>query len=392
MQETGWTQLLYQMAASQTLTLRQAALRLQEDAHIRALRETLAKYAGLPPEDKSALQSFYTQRLLDSSPPGTARASLERKVRMWLGEDVQSISKQGAIQLCFALGLGVEEAGTFLHRTCGEGFHWRDAGELVYLYALEEGLAYPKAQALWEAMKEKGLLTGGKGTEAHTALVRQEARQLGSEEALEEYLREHQDQLGAMHNTAYELFRAYLDLLSDPESENEGDKQLSVRKITDTYLHQRFIPRIKKAAKNDKTAEDLVLSALQRSIQQSWPDETTLSKMLNRKIDVSRKALILLFLATDGDTKESLAAQDWYDLEEDLEEEPFEDLYARLDAMLLDCGFAPLDSRAPFDWMVLYFMCARESIFIDGRIQRFLGQIFPPEVRPPVKPKDEPKP
>ena len=129
MQETGWTQLLYQMAASQTLTLRQAALCLQEDAHIRALRETLAKYAGLPPEDKSALQSFYTQRLLDSSPPGTARASLERKVRMWLGEDVQSISKQGAIQLCFALGLGVEEAGTFLNRTCGEGFHWRDAGE-----------------------------------------------------------------------------------------------------------------------------------------------------------------------------------------------------------------------------------------------------------------------
>ena len=378
MQEAGLTQLLYELATSQALTLRQAAVQLQQNAHIRTLRETLAKYAHLPAEDKGALQSFYVDRLLAHSPEGTVRASVERKVRMWLGEDVQSVSKQSAIQLCFALGLTVEDSGSFLHRTCGEGFHWRDGGEIVFLFALEEGYSYPQALALWEEMQGRGLLNGGKDAAVHTDLVRQDVEKLGNVAELEDYLRENQGRLGAMHNTAYQLFRSYLDLLSAPDEE----EKISVREITNTYLHQRFIPRIKKAAKNDQAAEKLVLSALQRSIQQSWPDETTLSKMLNRKTDVSRKALILLFLATDGDTKESIAAQDWYDLEEDLEESPFEDLYARMNTMLLDCGFAPLDSRTPFDWMVLYCMCAQESLFIDGRIQRFLARIFPPEVRP----------
>ena len=116
-----------------------------------------------------------------------------------------------------------------------------------------------------------------------------------------------------------------------------------------------------------------LLSALQRDIQQNWPDEFALSRMLHRKTDITRKALILLFLATDG----ASAASEGYDEDfwED-EDEDFESRYTRLNAMLCDCGFSPLDSRSPFDWMVIYCMCIEESMFIDTEIENFLNAIF----------------
>ena len=72
-----------------------------------------------------------------------------------------------------------------------------------------------------------------------------------------------------------------------------------------------------------------------------WPDEVTLSRMKNRKADVTRKVLMLLFLATDdGDAA-------------------FRSTQLRMNQMLADCGFRKLDPRNAFDWLVLY--CMRSS-------------------------------
>lgn len=403
-QEGGLTQLMYNMATAETLTLSQAVEQLKRDAHVRTVREVLAKAAGIPVSEPKALQTFLTGRLLENSPPGTPSASVQRKVRMWMKDGVQVVSKHSAIQLSFILGLSTQEANEFLYRACGEGFHWRDPGEIVFLYALEEGLSYREALGLYADMEQKGLLAvrDGKNAGSLTAVVQAEVKMIGSAAQLEDYLREAGPQLGALHNTAYGLFRAYLDLLIDPEIKDEQDseekrsdrktkddqvleRKLSVREITDTYLHQKFIPRVKKVKKGsqkDEKAQSLVLTALQRDIQQSWPDETTLSKMFNRKADVTRKVLILLFLATDGDTKDSIRELDSASLEDngllaEDEEAEFEDLQFRMNAMLADCGFAPLDSRVPFDWMILYCMCVDETMLIDERVQQFLSEIFP---------------
>jgi len=380
---------MYGMATERILTLPEAVEVLRSNACIRPLRETLAKYAGIPPEEGKALQSFLTDALMAGSPEGTKRAGCERKVRMWLKGDVSALSKQGAIQLCFALKLSAEEAGSFLCRTCGEDFHWRDPVEIVYLFALRKGLDYTGAQALEREMREKGLLEpdGPGDPSVYTESVRAQVEQLGSAAELEDFLRQSRNTLGAMHNTAYHLFREYLALLCGPVTSDdlEPEDRLSVREVAATYLHEKLIPRIQKRAGQDSEARRQLLSAIERDIHQNWPDETALSKMLNRKLDVSRKALILLFLATDGDTLEGILAENEAELvglEEGSEqpadpEEGFEDLYLRLNAMLADCGFAPLDPRTPFDWMVLYCMCVDESMLIDGRIQRFLAQIFP---------------
>lgn len=371
-QRESLTQLMYRMATSRNLGLRQAMEHLREDAYVRPIRETLARYARKSPDDTKALQAFLTEALIEQSPKGTARQSVERKVRMWMNDDLQSISKAGAIQVCFALGLPVEEANGFLQRACGEGFHSRDPEEIIFLYALKEGLRYPEALEMQKEMKDKGLLTGEKLGEERllTGLVRKDLDALESAADLEEFLREYQGRLGRFHNTAYEIFQGYMELLTGAAIDDglEAESRLSVREVTDVYLHEKLIPRIRRAAKKDAEAETLVLSALQRDIRQNWPDETALSKMMNRKADVSRKVLILLFLATDGG------------LEEEEGEEVFADAYSRMNGMLAECGFAPLDPRCAFDWMVLYCMCvdAEDTLLIDGRIHRFLEEIFQP--------------
>ena len=377
--DTGaaFTQLMYDMATSPSLTLPQAVEQLKRDARPRTLGETLAKYARIPVDDSKALQAFVVEKLLEHSPPNTKRDAVRRKVQMWLDGGVRSINKQGAIQLSFALGLSPEDADRFLHRTCGEGFHWRDPEEIVLLFALREGMTYPQALALCGGMAEKGLLASGGGSpDTLTELVRRTAENIADVQTLEEYLRQMKGRLGGFHNTAYALFREYLNLLCAPEIDDllDPDPKISIHEVTVTYLHNALIPRVKRAAEDHPGAEQQVLSALQRDIRQNWPDAIALSRMLHRKTDVTRKALILLFLATDGETPSGTPDGDFP------EDEPgFEDRYERINATLADCGFAPLDSRSPFDWMILYCMCIEEAMFIDSEVEAFLRAIFPQE-------------
>ena len=385
-QREDLTRLMYRMATSQTLGLRQAMAHLREDAYLRPIRETLARYAKKSPDDTKALQAFLVNAIMEQSLAGASRESVERKVRMWMKDGTQSISKSGAIQVSFALGLSAEEANRFLQRACGEGFHSRDPEEIIFLFALKEGLSYPKALALQKEMKEEGLLTQEKcgAEDVRTEIVRKDLDKLESVAGLRNFLRENRGRLGSFHNTAYEMFKGYMDLLTGAEINDglEEESRLSVREVTDVYLHEKLVPRIRRAAKKDAETETLVLSALQRDIQQSWPDETALSKMMNRRTDISRKALILLFLATDGG---AWAEDDREDDEEKAadEEAAFEDAYSRMDGMLMSCGFAPLDARCAFDWMVLYCMCvdAEDTLLIDDRIHRFLEGIFQPQPR-----------
>lgn len=379
--QAEFTRLMYDIATSQSLTLAQAVEQLKRDAHLRTIGETLARYAHIPADNTGAVLDFFLERLLSNSPSGTKRDTIRRKIQMWLNGDIQSISKQGAIQLSFALGLSPEDAGQFLHRTCGEGFHWRDPEELVFLFALREKMTYPEALALRDDLAEKKLLSPkNKDDSSLTGLVRQNAEHIASTSELEEYLRQSQEQLGSLHNTAFSLFREYLNILCAPEINDllYPDKKISVREVTAAYLHEALIPRFKKAVKG--TAETQVLSALQRDIQQNWPDEVALSRMLHRKTDVTRKTLVLLFLATDGAVP--CDGPDGDLLEED---EDFESRYARLNATLCDCGFAPLDSRSPFDWMIIYCMCIEEAMFIDSQIEAFLSAIF---LQEPSGPKE----
>ena len=92
--------------------------------------------------------------------------------------------------------------------------------------------------------------------------------------------------------------------------------------------------------------------------------------MKKRTEDVTRKTLILLFLATDP----GLGWED-DDYEPDTEE-MFQDLYSRLNDMLVLCGFSPLDPRSPFDWIILYSICVPDMAQTDIRLRTIFRKMF----------------
>lgn len=375
-QMTEITRYMFEKATSEQINLRRAVEQLKTDANIRTVRETLARAVGKNADDIKGLQTFLTERLLESA-PDAKRDSVERKVRMWLKDDCLTVSKQGAIQLGFALGLGVEGTNELLIKLSGEGFHWRDPEEIVYIHGLLAQMSYTETCELYLRMSKAGVISKAKEGEplTYTEQVKETVSRISDEAELEDYLRSAGGELGKLHNTAYTLFMGFLSLLGLPVLEDElpDVRSLSMRDVLNEYMHDRFIPRMKRAGREAEDSEKLLLSALQRDIRQNWPDETTLSKMVHRETDVNRKVLILLFLATDG------GESDYGDmLLDDLSpDDAFKDRYERMNNMLSDCGFGGLDSRTPFDWMILYCMCADDTVFIDGRVRRFLSKIFP---------------
>lgn len=384
----SFTKFMYDMATSPQLTLHEAVESLRKNAYTRTVRDALANATGIPPEDRSALQAVVTNALMRTA-PSAKRESISRKVRMWLADDMRFVRKESAIQLCFALELPLKESENLMYRLCGEGFHWRDPRDIVFICARMWGQTYEEATVLLNALKADGLLESDTvdSAENYTGEVRELIRQITSLEELKLFLRENRQKFGAFHNTAYQLFTGFLDILSEPRIDDQlqEDEKFSIRSIMRCYFYEQFIPRLEKAAKGDKQVEESVLSALQEDIRQNWPDEMTISRMAHRKVDVTRKVLILLFLATDGGLSDYADMGDDCDYDSYADElegdtgpgQDFEDMYWRMNSMLIECGFAPLDSRAPFDWMILYCMCADDSVFIDGRMQRFLRDLFP---------------
>lgn len=367
---SGMTKLMRQYATGGNLTLPEARQKLQADAYIRTAYETLTQICKPEKNDPMLIKKRLVE-LLSHSDPSAKKESIDRKVRLWLNNKTQYISKESAIQVVFALHLQVQDAEEILWRLCGESFHWRNPQDIVWCYALEQGLNYSEACSLWTRMEPMYLQSKGV-TEEHDTLtigIRQQIVQIQTEKELADFLAENASNLGVMHNTAYNLFMSFMDLLKTAYLDDKlpQARKMPTSEILATYLYNNMIPRAKKAK---GTTNDLIKDTISRDIQQNWPDEFALARMANRETDVTRKVLILLFLACDGgETK-------YGDLSYETPEDVFEDTYARLSSMLYDCGFSPLDSRVAFDWMVLYCMVADDPADIDNNIIQFLSEIF----------------
>ncbi|MBQ7886102.1 MAG: hypothetical protein IJ313_04320 [Clostridia bacterium] len=324
--------------------------------------------------------------------PEKKRDAVERTIRNWFTGKTRSISRETAFELCLIMRLSVDEANHFMMRTCDEAIHWRNPKEIAWGYALEHGLSYAQTQALIDAVQsispEKKADTSA---DVFTHMIRAEVKESlqGTKEELLLFIREKQALWGSFHNEAYTLFKKYLNLLEmatpdranyerQKEEQEEAKKKnkeaqivveekMSVDSILNTYFFSRWL--------SGSTHGD----SIHKSIRANWPDATVLSKMRNRSggVDVSRKVLIMLFLATNGDetayrNRDSESDED----EPKTREQVFRDVYKRLNLMLSRCGFQPLDPRSPFDWIVLYCICVEDVLETDQRLNDMLSGLF----------------
>lgn len=342
------------------LSAADAAFVLAHEIRLRTFREKLERFGG-----GRELRPLLVNGLVKNHPEAT-RDSLDRKVRGWLAGSYEPTRRQDILEICFILGLSVTDADAFVAMASGEGFHWRDPDEIVDIYALRHGMDYPAMQALKARLADAVLHENAAlppEEDSFTPMVRKEVEALETEEELGDFLHRAKHRLGKLHNNAYQQFMAFMSLLESPEIMDlmEPDAHYTTRQIVETYLDKK-LPALRKGA---------ALTAMQRDVRANWPDETSISRMKNREIDVSRKVLILLFLVTDGGERE-----DDDELDEETPEEAFRSSYCRLDNMLEQCGYRTLDPRSAFDWAALYCLRVDDVLMADRQMQDFLNALF----------------
>lgn len=356
--------------------------------------------------------------------------ALRKSISNWLKGDVVPQNREQLFKICFALGLSESASSRVLARACETGIHYRNPRELVYAFALRTGLSYPEAVSLDQEMsviyqpivenasakraaqwKEKEKLyrtrraearqqhldscKKGVWTEAYigtfaeedppsflTQQVAHRFAEVRTKEELRHFFLETGAELGSIHESAYEKFWKLLLTLQEPDdtivSDPENDSSVySLERIERDYFRMH-VP----IGKDTRS-----LDYLQKAIKKNWPGVTELQKMKARKIDVSRKALLLLFLITEDflssdDLQYSDQAAEeaaWYiPGEDESPRDQLEIVLNKINLFLETYGMNQLDPGNPFDCLVLYALAAGyEDAFLSDNFEQALSALFP---------------
>ena len=319
----------YKKAIDDMVTIEDAKRYLENELRTRSLYSKIMKFAG--GRDVAEVRKILVNGLLEDHPE-KKKESVDKRVRGWLNpESSHSLHKKDAIEVAFLLGLSFEEADKFVTMVSGERLHLRNADEIIYIYGLQNGLSYLETCALASKMGDVLKAAKNKVQEKldigdFTENLRLQILSLHREEDLRAFLVEQIDRIGHYHNQAYVLFNEMLEQLQEPLSKynaeelwNSKKEKLTIRDILQEYMYQNSVLAArekavasKKLVKKGKISKDsqFILSRIQKDICDEWPDETTISKMKARSMDVTRKVLILLFLASDAGIDGQLAMDD----------------------------------------------------------------------------------
>ena len=308
-----------------------------------------------------------TERLTEYD-AGEGREKTARKVRNWMHDRNLPKNREEVFKICFALDLDEGQAEKVLGMTAESGIHYRNPGELVYAFCLRKGIDYLKAVEMKERIfrdifGEAGLppedLSSGIRPLNLTGYVRKRFQRVTTEEELRRFLESSKEKFGYYHNTAYRKFCRMLNCLIQPEAAGSGmprDENYSIRKAVEDYLRMG-IPYDRKLGR---------YSRLQREIKHHWPSAKSIYEMYARKTDVDRKTLLLLYIATEGETE----------LRENIQGNE-EAHRRRMDLMMAECGMPGLNENCPFDYLVLKAVSgADEEEFIGNRMEQMIRKVF----------------
>lgn len=336
---------------------------------------------------------------------GEGKESVSRKVNNWMQGRNLPGNRETLFRICFALGLGEQESSRLLGRVSDSGIHYRNPEELAYAFALRTGMGYREAEELkgraLSVYREERENSVGNTDFLYTAQLRNSFAGVENEEEFMAFIREHGSRLGRFHETAYRKFMELLDYLQRPENlmgETEGaEKEYTVKQVIREYIRMNVPTGMKKQAAQEKAENGR--ATLRRMVRKYWPNESMLVKMRTRKADVSRKVLLLLYLATEDYDMEDYEIVDYgmedYGMKDydgqgcglEIMAEPCGDwerdadlrLEMRIEKMnlfLSAFGMNRLDVEQPFDFLVVYSMKADGEDAARERMEKVLAILF----------------
>jgi len=302
--------------------------------------------------------------------------NVARKVQNWIkGRNIPK-NRETLFQICFVLGLDELRASRILGTASETGIHYRNRDELAYAFGLRTGMSYEQAAALKERVQRLYPMLPHKEADdekeqvVYTRQLRDAFFYVTSEDELMEFFDEHIDDLGQLHETAYQKFEELMELLQKPEGiSGAEERRYTIEEVMETYMRMH-VPETKKTAN---------YTLLQRVIKKYWPNESGLLNMKNRKEDVSRKVMILLYLVTEAFDDEEDEDDNYFDLAKEDADTVLEIRLERMNLFLDRYGMNLLDVGSPFDFLVLYAMRTQGGECVSDRMAAVLNSLFESE-------------
>lgn len=340
-----------------------AAYLHDEKIPLRSFSETLREaYPG--PDLLSRLTDYFL--LTDA---GANPQSLGKKLRNWLSGRNQPANRSDFFRIAFALQLSEQQLDYLLGLFTDYGIQYRNGWEVVFTWFLRNGYGYPEAQEFFASLPPApGMERAEKNwTSRLTHELQSEFQTVPTLQDLRACYLKNLDYFGSLHLRSYYYFEQYLNQLIHPAPVWEGDSgpDYSIEAIMNTYLSMQMPSERKRSQ----------YTVVQKLIKQNWPNATAIKNIRSHAADVPRKLLLLLYVVT-----ENCGGADgpYRELDESYitPEERVEDHWWTLNAMLSDCGMAPLDPRNPFDWLILYAISADESECMSDRMEQVIEYVF----------------
>lgn len=351
----------YNQIRSGQMTPAMAAEYLREGRiSLRSFRDTMRDLYPNPD-----LQSRLTAAF-QADTPGSNPDSISRKVRNWLTGQNQPSNREDVFHIAFALGFTEAQASYLLGLCTDFGIHYREGRDVIYAWFLRNGRSYREARDFFQTLPPQPRL-GQIPADASPHLTHElqnEFLRIQTPEALRACYQTNLDKFGALHMRAYSYFQRYLDQLIHPAAAWGGIKEpdYSLEAVMSQYFSLQM------PSGKDRTGYNVV----QKLVKQNWPNTTALKNIRNRKEDVPRKLLLLLYVIT-----ENVLDYNYSELDEEYitMQERVEDHWWSLNAILTDCGMPLLDPRNPTDWLVLYAITAEDEPMSE-RMEQVIEHIF----------------
>lgn len=281
-----------------------------------------------------------------------------KNVQNWLKDRNLPTGREEVFRIAFALGLDEKQADVLLAYVFEEGIHYRNERELVYAFALKNHQNYETAARSAKTFLERKKEAPQDGT-PQTNVIRMAFEALPPGEDFMRFLAAHSGQLGTRHNTAYRYFTGMLSLLRGDFEE----EAYTTDAIAENYL-RLHMPKERRTDDYDY---------VQKTLKKYWPGERSIRAMKNRREDISRKALLLLFIVTGGLREEGYDELDEEYISKDLR---LAGDCRRINEMLELSGMRRLDPRNPFDFLVLYCLQAESGDMMSERMEAVVDELF----------------
>ena len=291
--------------------------------------------------------------------------SVGKKVRNWLKGQNRPTSREDIFRIAFTLGLSEGQVNHLLGLCTEYGIHYREGRDVVYTWFLRTGRTYGEARDFFAALpgpEQAGETLAADGQITHE--IQAAFQRVQSTKELRACYIANLERFGRLHLRAYSYFRKYLDQLQHPVScwDGESEPDYSMEAVMDHYFSLRM------PSGRDRSG----YTAVQKLIKHNWPNTTALKNIRNRKEDVPRKLLLLLYVVT-----ENVLDDDYHEQDEEYitMQERLEDHWWTLNAILTDCGMPTLDPRNPTDWLVIYALTA-DGESMSERMEQVIEKIY----------------